>query len=481
MRIGILCIILLGSFAFATTPKTKILELYPNSSFLTYKFTTSSGVIKIDMPGFVDKQSISIDSECKVQKTILSPKQEIKDNFQKSIDKLNAKKDILSKKLEVLQVKNTLLKSYDFKNISVEKLKSSSKVFENLLFDSLEEKGRLEKEILDIDTKLQDFQNKRGFKKKKSLEIYVKCDSSSATTLMFPLKGVSYEGLTIFDADSKAKKLHILQEAFIFHSLGDILKNINIKLYSFSYTNPKSPVPFFPEFLDIYKPMMQKMATKEMMATAAPMASVSQDSMHQEAIEIDTRTKRVWEAKNINLIAGEENEIIFNEQSSDVEFANYIDGYGSRKAYLEGEFKPKQSIINQKSKFLLDGVLVGEKYIQRMPKGEVAKIYFGRNDFVKIKKKIDKDFTDESIFGTSKTTQKVWNYIIENRGAIKETIKLVERVPVSKHENIKVELLGRNKPHTIEKDGKVLWSFELEPKQKIEINFGYGVTKPLEK
>lgn len=478
MRRKFVLVLLLHGFLFATVPQIKILELYPNSSFLTYKFIASSSGIKVDMPDFVEKQSISIDSECRVEKIILSPKQVIKDNFQNVVDKLIKEKELLSKKLETIKAKNALLKGYDFKNISVEKLKSSTKIFESLLFDGLDEQGKLEKEMLDTDEQLQKMYKKRSYKKKKSLEVYIDCDSNSLTTITFPLQGVSYNGLTLFDANSKTKKLQILQEAFITHSLGDILKNVDINLYSYAFSNPKTPVPFFPNYLDLYKPMVQKMASQEMIASA-PTKSVAYDSMYKEAHENETRTKRVWEAKGVNLVAGEENEIIFNEQNSNIEFANYIDGYGSMKAYFEGEFFPKQSIINQKSKFLLDGVLVGVRYIDKMEKGKSAKIYFGRNDFISVKKKIDKDLTDESIFGTSKKTQKLWNYTIENSQAIPESIILVERIPVSKHEKIKVELLGSDKPNKISKDGKVVWQFILEPKQHKKINFGYSVTQPL--
>lgn len=89
---------------------------------------------------------------------------------------------------------------------------------------------------------------------------------------------------------------------------------------------------------------------------------------------------------------------------------------------------------------------------------------------------------EEPFFSMNKLkSAKVWEYKITNNHTKAQKISLVERVPVSKHEDIKVKLIGRTKHTLLNKNGKITFDFELKPNETKIIEFGYEVEKPNKK
>lgn len=479
MRLQLAYLLFFGSFVFASNPTIKVLEIYPNATMLSYKSFSNSGTLSFEVPSYINKENINIATTCEVQKSTLSDEKDIKDTFEQSLNNLMDKRELLERRLEATRAKSKLLQSYTLKDTSLKSLQENSTLFEDLLLKSLELENRLKKDVQKIEKEIKKVSSKRSFQAIRQLDIQLKCTQPSTIIVSFPLRDIFYSGISKISANTQKKSVKIAQEALITHSLGDMLQPVDIRLYSFAYSRSMYPIPFSSYFIDT-SPKFQK-AVKRMgnMPMAAEVAA-SGDMAYMQTVEEETRTKRVWEVKAQNLRPGEQNEIVFNVQTMPAKFENFIDGYGSVKAYLKSNFTPKQSISGQKSKLFIDGLLIGEKYIKPINKENNATLFFGENSFIKITKKFSKDFTDESIFGTSKTTKKLWKYEIENQGQNREKITLVERLPISKHEKIKVTLHDDSKPDKILKDGQVIWYFTLMPKSKKEIFFGFDVEQPIE-
>ncbi len=134
------------------------------------------------------------------------------------------------------------------------------------------------------------------------------------------------------------------------------------------------------------------------------------------------------------------------------------------------------------SKLYLDGTYIGRSHQGEITKDKDASIFFGTNRFIDIKKDLIKDMKEEPFFSMNKLkSAKVWEYKITNNHTKAQKISLVERVPVSKHEDIKVKLIGRTKHTLLNKNGKITFDFELKPNETKIIEFGYEVEKPNKK
>ena len=76
---------------------------------------------------------------------------------------------------------------------------------------------------------------------------------------------------------------------------------------------------------------------------------------------------------------------------------------------------------------------------------------------------------------------KIWKYTITNNSKEEKTITLVERSPVSKHEDIKVSLIPNTNYTKKEDNGKISYDITLKPSEEKIIDFGYIVEKPYKK
>lgn len=86
---------------------------------------------------------------------------------------------------------------------------------------------------------------------------------------------------------------------------------------------------------------------------------------------------------------------------------------------------------------------------------------------------------EEPFFSINKLkTEKIYSYEITNNSSKKFDVTLVERVPVSKHEDIKIELIGKSKYSVLENNGKIYYDLKLEPNETKTIEFGYSIEKP---
>lgn len=481
MKIKYAIFLALSTSLWANTPQSKILELYPNASFLNYNFTVKSGKFQTKLPGFVDLKNLSTRTSCDIVKSELGEIKDLQAKVEEELKALKKEKENLAIKLKVATAKENLLKSFSLEKSSLKGIKQKSATFGKMLQDNLHLQAKINEDIEKIDKEIEKLKDKRGIGKDKNLIMQLKCDKPSILKISFPLENIKYKTIQNFNANSIQNKLDITQVAYINHSLDDILQNVRIRFYSFLYNQNIKPIFFEPSYVNVQRPTKRRAYSDDGMVVGAPvpmMMKKTSNSVTAYATAKNSSTKRMWETKPINLIAGEENEVIFDEQNLKIEFDNLIDGYGSVKAYLKGSFSPKEFIEAGDANLILDGVQMGKTYVKELPKGKKAHLYFGQNDLIKIKKVLSKIYTDDSLFGTAQSTQKIWNYTITNLGEKPQNITLLERMPISAHEKVTIKSLSNPKPDEVSKRGKASWKFLLKKGEEKVLTFGYEVEKP---
>ena len=460
---------------FSQTPSETALELYTNAAFLKQRFDVGSGNFSANVPSFTSLENLQIKSTCNINKKELKNEEEIDDELQTEINNIkNIKKDLLQQK-EVILSKKELLKTLSLEKISINEVNDTAQAFGTLILSNLKEEAALEEEIKEVTLKLNELLNKRSNFKTKTLHVELSCNAPSNLEIAYDVPNVKVERISKFDAETDEEMLTLSQIAYISHSLGTNLNNILIRLYSFSYNQSITPSPFYPYYVDMPRQRnIQSNALKQKAMLQAPMQEVA---MVSDAFEKQLSTKRVWEASGINLPSGQKNEVTFNKQQLPFTITNEIDGYASSSAFAKLSFTPRDTIESGYASFVLDGTLLGQRYIQREDKNNQTHLFFGKNELIQVSKELQKDFTDDSILSNNQTTQKLWKYTIKNHSNKKESISLKERLPLSKHENIIIKPLG-DKADSISVKGEVLWSFELKANEKKEIVYGYSIKKP---
>jgi uncharacterized protein (TIGR02231 family) len=153
-------------------------------------------------------------------------------------------------------------------------------------------------------------------------------------------------------------------------------------------------------------------------------------------------------------------------------------------AYLYIKFTlPKTSalILSGKVALFRDGMFVGNGQIPQLAPGEGIELGFGADERVKVKRNVTKDKTGT----TPSRVVEQRSYVIsaKNLHPYPIEMQLLDRVPVSTQQDIKVEFNMVKGPQPNAKDisgrrGTMLWQSTVEPDEEKQFAFGYRVSAP---
>ncbi len=155
------------------------------------------------------------------------------------------------------------------------------------------------------------------------------------------------------------------------------------------------------------------------------------------------------------------------------------------KAYLYAKLTlPKDStpVLPGAVSLFRDGTFVGTNRVPILTPGEEHELGFGVDDLVRVKHAVaEKKRGETGLISTSKTD--VRNYRISVKNMHERAIGTVifDQVPVSQHDDIRVEILSKTQPtkrDVDDKRGVFAWEKELDPDEETVLEFGYRVTWP---
>ena len=187
---------------------------------------------------------------------------------------------------------------------------------------------------------------------------------------------------------------------------------------------------------------------------------------------------KIWKIDGINLAKGESKYITYDTQKMDANFSVFADFYGSLKAYNVASLKLNDDLTPAKTQFYVNGVSVGSpSEFEMKAKDESSQLFLGQNELIELKKERLNKFKKSSFLGKDRISEEGYEISVKNNSSKSVDVTLVDRVPVSADEAVKVEIKGFDKKD-ISKDGKVELKFSLAPKEEFKKEYSYKITKP---
>jgi hypothetical protein len=466
MRLLILASLTTASLMAQTT----LLEIYTNKAFLTQRFEVGSGAFATTVPAFVTNDTLFIASPCTINDRAIKEPKEADTPLQARIAQARKELNTLTQQYTALEAKERLFERVSFSDQSLDALKTTADGLMELVLETLEAKRTLKTRIETATTHLEALEAKQETGLIKPVELSLTCNAPSTLELRYEVPHLEAKRLTTFTGESDEEHVNIEQAVEITHALGEELENIALRLYSFGFNQNLAPSPFQPLKLTPMPPMR----------TMALRSSLPASTQEANAAEVALESKEIWEAYGIDLPSGERTQVVFDKQRVFADFEVEVDGYGSVFAYMKSTFTPQATVEAGQTHFILNGLLLGERYTPQYLRDEEAHIYFGKHDLIGVEKKITKDYTTESAFGGKQATEKAWKYTLTNRSSTPQEVTLLERLPISSHEDITIKRSGDG-PTQVSDEGKVSWNVTLSPQEKTTILFGYTLTRPIEK
>lgn len=157
------------------------------------------------------------------------------------------------------------------------------------------------------------------------------------------------------------------------------------------------------------------------------------------------------------------------------------------KAYLYAKLKLPQGtpLLPGAVSLFRDGTFVGTGELPLLSPGEEHDLGFGADDQVRVRYAIaDEKRGETGLITSSRTDQRNYRITVRNMHERPIELSVLDQIPVSQNQEIKVELAGPTAPTKQDVDDKRgLLSFDgkLEPDQERVIEFGYRVVWPAAK
>ena len=132
-----------------------------------------------------------------------------------------------------------------------------------------------------------------------------------------------------------------------------------------------------------------------------------------------------------------------------------------------------------------DGTFVGNGQLPLLAGGEKHELGFGADDMVRVRHSVAEEKRGETgLISASKTDERNYRLSVKNMHERSIDISVLDQIPVSRQDEIKVEWIGRQQPtvrDVEERRGVVAWDMKLEAEEEKVIEFGYRVIWPAAK
>ena len=179
---------------------------------------------------------------------------------------------------------------------------------------------------------------------------------------------------------------------------------------------------------------------------------------------------------------GKEHRVLMSDRSLPVTLMYRAVAMLSEKAYLwaEATNDTDHPMLAGRVHVFVEGAYVGQSDIPNVPSGDTLELSAGIDERISVERKRLKDMTGESWTGKKTTVRRGWEIGIRNLRNRPARLRVIERVPVSKHEEIQVDIMETTSGYEMNPEGILTWDREVPPGKRLALRLGYRVTLPTE-
>jgi uncharacterized protein (TIGR02231 family) len=317
--------------------------------------------------------------------------------------------------------------------------------------------------------------------------------SSSTVSVSYMIGDAGWRWIYEARLDTKTKRMSLDRQGQLAQGSGEDWKNVEVILTTAQPADDAATPVLGSQFLDIVEP--ERMRALQSRLGAAGKAAAPAESLQEIAVTGARRMARESATDylaeyqipgRVSVLADREPRLYpIAGDTFDVELVARIVPSASRAAHLEAAFKYDRDVPLESGRLQLyrDGAFVGEADAKVFLPGADVRMPFGADQRVRVA--VHDEAAQSGQRGvitkqTLKETRRRFDITNYHQSAIE--IEVVDRLPVSRNADVKVEVLkGATEPATKDLDGKagvMLWKFTGEPQRSVTIRQYYSVQYP---
>jgi len=127
-----------------------------------------------------------------------------------------------------------------------------------------------------------------------------------------------------------------------------------------------------------------------------------------------------------------------------------------------------------------DGALVGTSELPFVPPGQEFSFFLGADESVRLTRDLVQREVDKNFIGNVRRQSRGYRIKLENLKPHRVFLTVLDQIPVSRHENLKVKPRFSDPQPVIEELGSVRWELSLPARSQRELHYEYHVESPRE-
>tara|TARA_R110000787_G_scaffold276239_6_gene385115 strand:+ start:1431 stop:3284 length:1854 start_codon:yes stop_codon:yes gene_type:complete len=165
---------------------------------------------------------------------------------------------------------------------------------------------------------------------------------------------------------------------------------------------------------------------------------------------------------------------------SDADYTYYAIPRIEESAFLLASLKnwEQYHLLEGEANVYFENTFVGTTLIDTRSSKKVLDISLGMDKNVTVKRTRAKDFTTKQFIGNKKEETSVWDIVVKNNKSQAIKMTVLDQIPISTREEIKITLDKLFNGQLDKGTGKVTWDFSLAPKNTKSIQLKYAVQYP---
>ena len=287
-------------------------------------------------------------------------------------------------------------------------------------------------------------------------------------------------------------------------STGESWENVALTLSTARPLGATAAPDLYEQEIQIYEPLAARMKKERdnlagnELGLASPEAApmVAQDAASPNEFKSVVQKQAIIELAGFQALYGIQGRVSVDNSGTSKKVRIATDGYDATlnalvvpkldaSAYLTATFtvKGEAPMLPGTVNLYRDGVFMGQGALPLLSPDEEAKLGFGADDLIKVKRaEVKRKKGEEGIISTSNVEERAWDIVVKNLHDVTIPVTVIDQMPFSANENVTIESMKQMTPPT-EKDlnkrrGVMAWRFDLESKAENTIKFGYKVTWP---
>jgi len=139
------------------------------------------------------------------------------------------------------------------------------------------------------------------------------------------------------------------------------------------------------------------------------------------------------------------------------------------------------NLLPGEANIYFEDTFVGTTLINTQNTDKVLELSLGIDKNVHVKREKAKDFTTKQFIGNKQEENRIWNISVKNNKAQPIQMTVLDQIPISQREEIRVTLDKEFTGSLNKETGEVKWSFNLAPKATQKLQLKYSVRYPKNK